>query len=95
MNWITDMNKCVGPTAAQSEAARELRRAYEDGRITMLAPHGQHIALTCENHPEKRWSTKNIAPIGCRSIFYNLHSVAGMGPECDCPLCHLIVAEHG
>jgi len=66
--------------------------------ITELAEYGQQIALKCANHPDKRWSTKNIAPIGCRTIFYNLYSVQGMGPECDCPASCLRVAdsfEHG
>ena len=56
-------------------------------------PYGQHIALTCANHPDKRWSTKNIMPIGSRSIFYNLADVPGMGAECDCPLSDLIALD--
>lgn len=57
-----------------------------DNRITLRAEYGQQIALTCVNHPDKRWSTKNIAPIGCRTIFYNLHAVPDMGPECNCSI---------
>lgn len=57
-----------------------------DNRITTHAEYGQHIVLTCVNHPDKRWSTKNIAPLGCRKIFYNLHNIPDMGPECYCPL---------
>ena len=53
-------------------------------RITPQFPYGQHIALYCINHPEKRWSTKNIDYIGARSIFYNLHDDPNMGAECDC-----------
>lgn len=53
-------------------------------RITKQFPYGQHIDLYCVNHPEKRWSTKNIDGIGCRHIFYNLSCDANMGPECDC-----------
>lgn len=59
-----------------------------DDRITKKAEYGRHIALRCKNHPDLRWSTKNIAPIGCRTIFYNLHGDA-MPPECDCPLSAL------
>lgn len=55
-----------------------------DDRITTTAEYGAHVALTCRNHPGKRWSTKNIAPLGCRSIFYNLMDEPGMGPECSC-----------
>jgi hypothetical protein len=36
-----------------------------DGKIVDSAEYGEHIALTCVNHPRLRWSTKNIAPIGC------------------------------
>ena len=50
-----------------------------------------HIELYCVKHPEKRWSTKNIAPIGARHIFYNLHYDQNMGPECGCPLSNLQV----
>lgn len=60
-----------------------------EGRIVDHAEYGQHIALRCKNHPTKLWSTKNIAPIGCRTIFYNLNSIPEMGPECDCPLSAL------
>lgn len=62
--------------------------------ITTKAPHGEHIELSCVHHRNKRWSTKNIAPIGARRIFYNLHNKPGMGPECNCPLKDLFaVAE--
>jgi hypothetical protein len=30
-----------------------------------------HAVLTCKHHPQLRWSTKNIAPIGARSIFFD------------------------
>ena len=55
-----------------------------EGRIVAHAPHGQQIDITCRFHPEKLWSTKNIAPIGCRTIFYNLYAEPGMGAECSC-----------
>lgn len=54
-----------------------------DGRIVESADYGQHIDLTCENHPHLRWSTKNIAPIGCRTIFYDLYGMS-VHPECTC-----------
>ena len=66
---------------------------YSD-KIDERAEYGQHIALTCVNHPDLRWSTKNIAPIGCRTIFFNLHGVA-MGRECDCSVGALRVLEKG
>ena len=56
----------------------------ETKRITLQFPHWEHIELYCINHPEKRWSTKNIDYIGARSIFYNLHDDPTMGPECEC-----------
>ena len=61
----------------------------DDRRIVGWASYGKHIPLTCENHPEKRWSTKNISHIGARTIFYNRDGVEGMGGECDCPLSSL------
>ena len=60
------------------------------GEICNKHEYGRHIALTCKNHPDKRWSTKNIAPIGARNIFYNLTCAKNMGPECDCPATDLI-----
>lgn len=59
----------------------------------MICPnhdYGEHIDLTCKNHPDKLWSTKNIAPIGCRTLFYNLYWDYNMGPECDCPVSNLV-----
>lgn len=32
--------------------------------------YGRHIDLTCENHPNLRWTTKNIYPLGSRSVFF-------------------------
>lgn len=61
-------------------------RGDKEGRIVAHAEYGRHIALTCINHPEKRWSTKNIGGIGSRTIFYNLQCEDGMGEECDCPI---------
>jgi hypothetical protein len=56
-----------------------------DGRIIEGKEYGEHIELACRNHPEKRWSTKNIGCIGARTIFYNLEGDRNMGQECDCP----------
>jgi hypothetical protein len=55
--------------------------------ITDKAQWGEHIALTCKNHPALRWSTKNIAPLGSRSIFYLSWEIA---PECSCKADDLI-----
>jgi hypothetical protein len=66
-------------------------------RITNNAPYGQHITLTCANHPELRWSTKNIDYIGARSLFYlGAEGEPAMNPttpECPCSIRHLIVLE--
>lgn len=56
-----------------------------DGRIVDFKEYGQHIALRCKNHPELRWSTKNISPIGARTLFYDLMDECRV-PECDCKL---------
>lgn len=57
-------------------------------RIDKTQPYGVHIALTCKNHPDLRWSTKNIGYIGSRSIFYR----TTRQPECSCPAADLILA---
>ncbi len=64
-------------------------------RITEAAPYGQQINLRCVNHPDQgaAWSTKNIAPIGCRRIFFDLYGTA-QTPECDCPLSKLVPEQH-
>ena len=69
-----------------------------DDRIDDRYKWGQHIPLTCVNHPDLRWSTKNIGYIGARSIFYTSWQVA---PECACkgsdlrPLPHSIFRPTG
>lgn len=55
-----------------------------DGKIVSWAVYGKHIPLYCVNHPEMRWSTKNIAPIGARNIFFEIGE-----RECDCPCSDL------
>lgn len=60
-----------------------------DDRIVDTAEHGEQIELTCKNHPNLRWQTKNIAPIGCRRIFFDLFRVCE-GYECNCPASDLI-----
>lgn len=57
----------------------------DDNKICPNHQYGEHISLTCPNHPEKRWNTKNIDFIGARSVFYNLHDDPKMGPPCECP----------
>ena len=66
-----------------------------NGTICEHTPYGEHIVLKCVNHPEKRWSTKNIGWIGDRSIFYknSWGEIKEMGVECDCPSSDL-VHEH-
>ncbi len=61
-----------------------------DDRIVNYADYGIHIPLRCKNHPDKRWSTKNIIGVGARNIFYNLHETSGMGKECACSISDLI-----
>ena len=61
--------------------------AQINSRIVPWAPYGQHIGLTCKNHPELSWSTKNISYIGARSIFYDYRGQS----ECGCSGHVLIV----
>lgn len=44
------------------------------------------VTLKCHNHPELKWHTKNIAPIGCRTIYSNQNQ------ECDCSVYKLVLA---
>jgi hypothetical protein len=57
--------------------------AAKNDRIVPWAPYGQHISLRCKQHPDLRWSTKNIQYIGARSIFYDLMGESNQ-PECRC-----------
>ena len=62
----------------------EFAKHAPDDKLVEGAPYGQHFGLTCKNHPTMSWSTKNIAPLGARSIFFN-----DDGVECDCPMADL------
>lgn len=53
--------------------------------------------LTCKNHPDLRWSCKDIAwengrYNGCRNIFYMGNAQDRFTPECKCSTADLIVA---
>lgn len=69
-----------------------------DSRITKKAPYGQHVTFYCVNHPDLRWMSKNIAPLGVRSIFFrgrdNGTEVYEYAPECKCPLSDLRLCEN-
>ncbi len=64
------------------------------------APGAQHVYFTCEDHPELRWTCKNIAVgpdkngdiryNGSRNIFFASDPPAR---ECDCPSSKLIGIE--
>lgn len=55
--------------------------------IDKTRPEGAHIPLTCINHPDMRWFTKNIDYIGARSIFFDSFT----DKECDCSISDLRV----
>jgi len=64
---------------------------WGSGKIIESAAHGEHIDLCCKNHPNLRWSTKNIAPIGCRKIFFDLmRKLPADTQECECSINELI-----
>lgn len=71
----------------QNARKEERERIQREHTIDPSQPYGQHIALTCKNHPNLRWSTKNIDFIGARSIFY----FSETEPECDCSGDNLVV----
>ena len=54
--------------------------------ICSCREYGEHISLICVNHPNRSWSTKNIAPIGARTIFYHNWLDPNMELECRCPI---------
>ncbi len=58
-------------------------------RISADYDYGVKVPLTCRNHPDLRWFTKNISHIGARSVFY---ATPGQ-PECACSLSDLIIAS--
>jgi hypothetical protein len=71
------------PDCSAARLANHLRTQRTD-TIDPSAPYGQHIPLTCRNHPDLFWNTKNINGIGARSIFFN-GFVQGI-QECDCSM---------
>jgi|SRR6478735_5352382 len=73
------------------KAAREATALHTqlNNTIDPDQPYGQHIMLTCLNHNDLRWHTKNIDCIGARSIFYATRDKA----ECDCSARDLIVVK--
>lgn len=73
------------PNCLQAERDED-ERIQRNHTIDPTQPYGQHVSLTCKNHPHLRWSTKNIDFIGARSIFY-----FGQEPECDCSARDLIL----
>jgi hypothetical protein len=65
----------------------------QHGKLRDDVEYGVHIQLYCVNHPDLRWSTKNIAPIGARNIFFQGSASAPdtFPRECDCPCSALRV----
>jgi len=59
------------------------------GRLTKKVRYGHHTELRCKNHPDNRYFTKNIAPIGARTIFNNFD-----GYDCSCGAESLEVVEY-
>lgn len=84
---MADVEACAYCQAARR---RERERIQQTHTIDPEQEYGAHIALTCRNHPELSWHTKNIDYIGARSIFF---SDWGKATECDCPVRDLIVAK--
>lgn len=80
-----EQDACPDCIAAREERRRDIQ---QNDTIDPAQPWGQHIALTCRNHPELRWHTKNISHIGARSIFF---AGRDMSTECACPGSDLIV----
>lgn len=47
---------------------------FTPGDLDKRFPYGTHIPMTCKNHPNLRWNTKNI---GGRSIFFSGSTESG------------------
>ena len=73
---------CPDCLEANRKAAADIQANHT---IDPSVPYGVHVVLTCVNHTELRWTTKNIDFIGARSIFYSTRDQA----ECDCPMSDL------
>lgn len=63
---------------------------------------GMHVPLTCENHPDLRWSCKKISvnlPDASGKMRYNqmrnIFFSTTDKPECDCPVSKLYVMVEG
>jgi hypothetical protein len=85
-----DVDQCPACILANElEAARVQRECTIDPD----QPYGEHIALTCRNHPELTWTTKNIDFIGARSIFFASGRTAPYPDECSCSARDLIVVK--
>ena len=59
----------------------------------LVPGHTGMVRLTCVNHPQLTWITKNIAPLGCRSVFFDMNRVT-FEPECSCPQSDLVVLRN-
>lgn len=81
---MADVLAC--PDCVSARMADE-RRIQATHTIDPSQPYGQHIALTCQHHPDLRWHTKNIDYIGARTIF------CASNDECQCPMSDLVVVK--
>lgn len=94
-DWQANFQRQVAEADACPDCTR--LRAAEEERIQRTQtidpsqPYGRHIALTCQNHPDLTWTTKNIGYIGARSIFF-ADFRKGL-TECCCPVSDLMVAN--
>jgi hypothetical protein len=62
---------------------------FQFAGICKYSEYGMHIDLMCSNHPNLRWSTKNIDFIGARSLFFKLKDrfcLESEGEECPCSI---------
>jgi hypothetical protein len=85
--------------------------SWPDDRLVKCCRRGEHIALTCKDHPTLKWSTKNIH--GRTLFFFGLRKGFGLPTEggwenefitaegelvkeCNCPASSLVhIHEEG
>jgi hypothetical protein len=85
---MADVLACSDCQEANAKRAADIQARHT---IDPGQEYGAHIALTCEDHPDLRWTTKNIDFIGARSLFF-----AGWDQgqnECPCPMSKLRVVS--
>ena len=63
-----EVDECPDCQKAIKENAERIQMTQT---IDPTVPYTSKVVLTCKDHPNLRWSTKNISYIGARTIFFD------------------------